>query len=98
MLTSLFRSIFTPLVIVNSLVLTGIGAAFAYAAGYGVMWLTGGALVGLLLALAVEGIFRRFKDRPRLFRRRMLLLVLVESLLTVFVFVPAYAAYTSVYP
>jgi pimeloyl-ACP methyl ester carboxylesterase len=98
MLTRLFRTVFTRLVIINMLVLTSIAAAFGYAAGHVVIWLTGGALVGLLLALAVEVIFRRFKDRPSLFRRRMLLLVLVESLLAVFIFTPAYAAYTSVYP
>src|SRR5262245_59943589 len=90
--------ILTPLTLVNTLVLAVIGAAFGYAAGNVVVWLIGGALAGLVLALAVEVIFQPLRNRPRLFRRRMLILVLGEALLAVFVIIPAYTAYTTVYP
>lgn len=85
-------------VIVNAAVCGIIGGAFGTVSRNLIPWLAGGLVVGGLLGLATEASLGRLSKSRFLYRRRLLLLVLVEALLTVYLVIPALGAYHDVHP
>ncbi len=84
-------------IIVNGLACSVIGAAFGSYGGL-FTWMMGGFLVGVLMAVGWEALFRRLVSRPRLFRWRPVLLVLIEMLLTIYLVMPIFAGWNNVHP
>jgi uncharacterized protein len=83
-------------IIFNMLICGIIGAAFGIPARAIPQWFAGGLLFGLVFGLVGEWVFRRFGQR--IYRRRMLLLMLIEALVTIFIIIPLYASRSGVYP
>jgi uncharacterized protein len=84
-------------VAINTLVGGVLGAAFG-AFGNIIPWLLGGLLLGALLGLANEALFRRSRRLARWYRLRTVILVLVESLLALYVVIPAMGVYEATHP
>jgi hypothetical protein len=91
------RRYFTRLVIINALICAAFGLAFAVPIGQVEAGVVAGLLFGIIIGLLVEGVFRRWEGRW-LYRRRLVFLVLVEVLLTLYLLMPAYLAYLSLRP
>lgn len=91
------RRYFTRLVVINALICGLFGLLFAVPLGRLEMGLAFGLIFGLITGLLVEVIFRRWSGRW-LHRRRLLFLVLLEVLLTLYVLMPAYLAYFGLRP
>ncbi len=86
------------LIIVNALVCGIIGLTFGILTGSLLLWLLGSVLAGAIIGVLTEALFSRLRTHAGLYRRRMLILVLVEVLLTVYVVIPIYAADRNVHP
>ncbi len=84
--------------IANLIVCGIIGAAFGIPSRSIPAWLVGGVLFGLVMGRATDAIFSRVQHRQRIYNRRLIMLVLFEAIITVFIFVPLYAARFSVFP
>lgn len=91
------RRYFTRLVIINALICGLFGLVFAVPTGRLEVGLFIGLAFGILTGLLVEVIFRRWEGRW-LHRRRLLFLVLLEVLLTLYVLMPAYLAWFNLRP
>ncbi|MBN1537614.1 MAG: alpha/beta fold hydrolase [Anaerolineales bacterium] len=93
----MMKSKIVPPLLTNGIVCAIIGAAFG---SYGGMltWIIGGFILGVILAAAWEAIFHRLAHRPRLFRLRPLLLVLVDFLLVLFLVIPLYGGWHNAHP
>lgn len=83
-------------IVFNTLICGLIGGAFGIPAQAIPQWLIGGVLFGLVFSFVGEWIFSRLGQR--VYRRRLLLLVLIETLVAIFVIIPLYASRTGVYP
>ena len=84
-------------VIINTIVGGALGAAFG-TFGNTLLWLLAGLLLGALLGLANEALFRRSRRLARWYKLRTVILVLVESLLALYVVVPAIGVYDATHP
>lgn len=91
------RRYLTRLVIVNALISAFFAAIFAAPIGRVEVGFIAGFVFGLAAGLLVEVIFRRWQGRW-LYRRRLLVLVLLEVLLVLYLVLPAYFAYFSLRP
>ncbi|MBZ0289690.1 MAG: hypothetical protein K8I30_18855, partial [Anaerolineae bacterium] len=91
------RKYFTRLVIINTLICALFGALFAVPIGQLEAGLIVGLVFGLGVGLFVEALFRRWQGRW-LYRRRLLFLILLETLLLLYVLMPAYLAYFGLRP
>jgi pimeloyl-ACP methyl ester carboxylesterase len=91
------RKYFTRLVIVNTVICAVFGALFAVPIGQLEAGLVVGLVFGLGVGLFVEALFRRWQGRW-LYRRRLLFLILLETLLLLYVLMPAYLAYFGLRP
>jgi pimeloyl-ACP methyl ester carboxylesterase len=91
------RRYFTRLVIINALICAVFAAVFAIPIGRLEAGLVAGLAFGILIGLLVEAVFQRWKGRW-LYQRRLLFLVLLEVLLTLYVLMPAYLAYFGLRP
>lgn len=80
-------------VVICGLISTGFGLPPLKILSY----LLGGLLFGLVTGLATEVLLKRFEGRW-LYKRRLFLLIGVESLLLLYLFIPIYLAYFSVHP
>jgi hypothetical protein len=94
---SWMRGYFTRLVVFNAIICAVFGAVFAIPIDRLELGLIAGLIFGVVSGLIIEIIFRRWKGRW-LYRRRLLFLVLLEVLLTLYIFMPAYLAYFSMRP
>ncbi len=88
---------FTRLVVINAVICAVFAAVFAIPIGRLEVGLVAGLSFGILIGLLVEVVFQRWKGRW-LYRRRLLFLVLLEVLLTLYVLMPAYLAYFGLRP
>ena len=84
-------------VLINTLVGGALGAAFG-AFGNILPWLLGGLLLGALLGLANEALFHRSRRLARWYKLRTVILVLVESLVALYVVIPAMGVYEATHP
>jgi pimeloyl-ACP methyl ester carboxylesterase len=84
-------------VVINTLVGGALGAAFG-AFGNILPWLLGGLLLGALLGLANEALFQRSRRLARWYKLRTVILVLVESLVALYVVIPAMGVYEATHP
>ncbi len=91
------RGYITRLVGINALICALLGAVFAIPLGRLEVGLIAGLLFGIVFGLLVEVVFRRWQGRW-LYRRRLLFMVLLEVLLLLYVFMPAYLAYFNLRP
>lgn len=91
------RRVFTRLIVINALICALFGAIFAVPIGRLEIGLIVGLVFGLVVGLLVEVVFRRWEGRW-LYRRRLLFLVLLEVLLTLYILMPAYLAWFSLRP
>lgn len=91
------RKYFTRLVIINTVICAVFGALFAAPIGQLEAGLIVGLVFGLVAGLFVEGLFRRW-HRRWLYRRRLLFLILLETLLVLYLLLPAYLAYFGLRP
>jgi fermentation-respiration switch protein FrsA (DUF1100 family) len=62
------------------------------------LWLIGGLLVGALIGWGSEIVFDKLFKSPKLYLRRMLIMVLSEVLLILYIFLPLYRAYQITHP
>ncbi len=84
--------------IINALLGGLVGVALGVSLGNPLMGLIVGALCGLGIAVVYERLARHWQQRPRLYRHRLMLLVLSEILLIIYVGVPIVAAYLGTHP
>lgn len=91
------RGYITRLVVINALICAVFGALFTIPIGRLEVGLIGGLLFGVTSGLFIELTFRRWKDRW-LYHRRLLFLVLLEVLLTLYLLLPAYIVYFNLRP
>lgn len=91
------RDYVTRLVVINALLCGILGMLFALPLEQLASGLVTGLLFGAASALFIEVVFRRWRGRW-LYRRRLLFLVLLEVLLTLYLLLPAYIAYFSLRP
>ena len=84
-------------VVVNTLVGGVAGAAFGSFGGM-VPWLAGGLVLGAVLGLANEALFNGARILARWYKLRTVILVLAETLLIIYVIIPAYGAYHMTHP
>ena len=84
-------------VVINTIVGGALGAAFGVF-GNVLLWLLCGLLLGALLGLANEAVFHRSRRLARWYKLRTVILVLVESLLALYVVVPAVGVYDATHP
>lgn len=91
------RKWLTRLVILNALIGALFGTLFAVPLGRPEVGFIIGLGFGLITALIIEVLFRRWQQRW-LYRRRLLFLVLLEVLLTLYLLLPAYIAYFGLRP
>jgi uncharacterized protein len=84
-------------VIINTIVGGIVGAVFG---SYGnlLLWLIGGLVLGTALGLANETLFNPARRLARWYKLRTVILVLGETLLVIYVLLPAYAAYHATHP
>ena len=96
-MTNRIPSILIPIV-TNALVCGIIGLTFGTLTGSLAFWLTGGMAAGAAIGALCEACFRRVRGHARLYRSRMVIVVLLEVVLTVYVVIPIYAADRNVHP
>jgi pimeloyl-ACP methyl ester carboxylesterase len=84
-------------IIVNSLVCGIIGAVIGSFWNFW-PWLLGSLAFGAGIAVLNERFFSRFKGRIRLYRMRLVILVLLEMLLTIYLLMPLIQAYINTHP
>jgi pimeloyl-ACP methyl ester carboxylesterase len=89
------RTYFTRLVVINALICAVFGLLFAVPIGQLETGFFIGLLFGLVTGLVIELVFRRWRG---FYRRRLLFLVFLESLLVLYVLMPAYIAYFNLRP
>ena len=84
-------------IIVNTLVCGTIGAAIG---SFWALWpwLVGSLIFGSLVGYLSELIFSHWQGKVRFYRMRLVILVLVEMLLTVYVLMPVVQAYINTHP
>lgn len=82
---------------VNGLACAAIGAAFGSYLGI-LPGLYGGFIIGVLLAAIWEAFFQRLTCRPRIFRFRLVFLVLFEFFLTLLLAIPFIMGWTYTHP
>lgn len=85
-------------IIINTLVCAVMAFPFGLVSGHLVVWTSAGLLVGLILGLLNNRLFQRLTKYEKLFRRRLVILVLAEALLAIYVVIPGYGAYRVVHP
>ncbi len=91
------RGYVTRLVVINALLCAVFGMLFAMPLGQLGAGLVIGLLFGAASGLFIEVVLRRWRGRW-LYRRRLLFLVLLEVLLTLYLLLPAYIAYFNLRP
>ncbi len=84
-------------VIVNTLVGGVVGAAFGSFGGL-IAWLASGLALGAIFGLANEALFNRVRILARWFKLRTVILVFTETLLIIYLIIPAFAAYHMTHP
>lgn len=88
----------TGALIINALLGGLVGSALGISSGNPLMGLIVGALCGLGIAVAYERLARQWQRRQRLYRHRLLLLILLEVLLIIYIGLPLAAAYLNAHP
>jgi len=85
------RGFVTRVVVINTVLCAVFGVLFAIPVGQFAAGLVIGCLFGATSGLFIELVFRRWRGRW-VYRRRLLFLVLLEILLTLYLLLPAYIA------
>jgi dienelactone hydrolase len=85
------------LVLVNTVACGLFGLTFGVLSGNLYPWLIGGVLIGAAFGVLGEYLFRS-RRAQRIYRLRMVLVLLFELLLVVYLVIPLFASYRDVYP